>query len=145
MTACPSHKACEIVNGQTIHRLFDINPVDYSHGYKKVKQLQSDGIKYILLDEISMISERMLGVLSQIKALFNFVFVGFGDFKQLKPINEEHVDFKNSWIVKFVFNNTLCELEKYTGSMIVNYYKTLTNALMAKQFALRSMVKQNTI
>ena len=47
MTAGLSHKACKIVNGQTIHRLFDINPVDYSHGYKKVKQLQSDGIKYI--------------------------------------------------------------------------------------------------
>ena len=58
-----------------------------------------------------MISERMWGVLSQIQVFFNFVFVGFDDLKQLKPINEEHVDFKNSWIVKFVFNNTLCELE----------------------------------
>ena len=111
MTACPTHKACKIVSGQTIHRLFDINPIDYSYGYMKVKQLQSDGVKYILLNEISMISERIWGVLSQIKVLFNFVFVGFGDFKQLRTINEEHVDFKNSWIVQFVFNNTLCELE----------------------------------
>jgi len=110
MTACPTHKACKIVNGQTIHRLFDINPIDYSYSYKKVKELQSEGIKYILLDEISMISERMWCVLAQIKILFNFVFIGFGDFKQLKPVNEEHVNFKNSWIVKFIFNNTLCEL-----------------------------------
>ena len=110
MTACPTHKACKIVNGQTIHRLFDINPIDYSYGYKKVQELQSNGIKYILLDEISMISERMWCVLAQIKVLFNFVFIGFGDFKQLKPINEEHINFRNSWIVKFIFNNTLCEL-----------------------------------
>ena len=110
MTACPTHKACKIVNGETIHRLFDINPIDYSYGYKKVKELQSEGIKYILLDEISMISERMWCVLAQIKILFNFVFIGFGDFKQLKPVNEEHINFKNSWIVKFIFNNTLCEL-----------------------------------
>ena len=37
MTACPTHKACKIVNGETIHRLFDINPIDYSYGYKKLK------------------------------------------------------------------------------------------------------------
>ena len=43
-----------------------------------------------------MISGRMWGVLSQMKVMFNFVFVGFGDFKQLKLINEERVDFKNS-------------------------------------------------
>jgi len=110
MTACPTHKACKIVNGQTIHRLFDINPIGYSYGYKKVKELQTNGIKYILLDEISMISERMWCVLAQIKILFNFVFIGFGDFKQLKPINEEYINFRNSWIVKFIFNNTLCEL-----------------------------------
>ena len=94
MTACPTHKACKIVNGETIHRLFDINPIDYSYGYKKVKELQSEGIKYILLDEISMISERMWCVLAQIKILFNFVFIGFGDFKQLKPVNEEHINFQ---------------------------------------------------
>jgi len=111
MTGCPTHKACKIVNGQTIHKLFDVNPIDHSYGYKKVKELQDTGIKYILLDEISMISEKMWGVLAQIKVIFNFVFVGFGDFKQLKQVNEEHIDFKNSWIVKFIFNNTLCELE----------------------------------
>ena len=32
------------------------------------------------------------------------------DFKQLKPIGEDEIDFKNSWIVKHVFSNNLCEL-----------------------------------
>ena len=45
------------------------------------------------------------------KVLLNFAFVGFGDSKQLKPINQEHVDFKHSWIKHLVFNITLCELE----------------------------------
>ena len=44
------------------------------------------------------------------KSIVQFRFIGFGDFKQLKPINEEHINFKDSWIVKFIFNNTLCEL-----------------------------------
>ena len=38
------------------------------------------------------------------------MFVEFGDFEQLKPVGEEHTDFKHSWIVKNVFNNRICEL-----------------------------------
>jgi hypothetical protein len=30
----------------------------------------------------------------------------------LKPVNEEHIDFKNSWMVKYLFNNTGCNLTK---------------------------------
>ena len=28
-TACPIHKACKIVNGETQHRLFNVNPIEY--------------------------------------------------------------------------------------------------------------------
>ena len=28
-TMCPTHKACKIVNGTTIHRMFGINPIDH--------------------------------------------------------------------------------------------------------------------
>ena len=27
-TACPTHKACKIVSGETSHRLFNVNPID---------------------------------------------------------------------------------------------------------------------
>ena len=43
---------------------------------------------------------------------FNFIFIGFGDFMQLKPVNEEHIDFQNSWLVKHLFNNNSCKLTK---------------------------------
>ena len=56
ITACPTHKACKVVNGITIHRLFGVNPVDYSYEYKKVVELKSNGIKYIFIDEVSMVS-----------------------------------------------------------------------------------------
>ena len=49
---------------------------------------------------------------THIKHQFGFIFCGFGDFKQLKPITEEHIDFLNSWIVKYMFNNNLCELNQ---------------------------------
>jgi len=41
-----------------------------------------------------MISEKIWHVLAQIKQQFDFIFVGFGDFKQLKNRNEEHINFK---------------------------------------------------
>ena len=36
MTACPAHKACKLVNGITIHRLFGVNPLKFSYEYKNV-------------------------------------------------------------------------------------------------------------
>ena len=122
ITACPTHKACKVVNGVTIHRMFGVNPLDYSYEFKKVAELRNNGIKYIFIDEVSMISEQMWNVIAHIKQQFGFVFVGFGDFKQLKPVGEEHIDFKHSWIVKYVFNNTICELtevHRFDGSKLL--------------------------
>ena len=33
VTACPTHKACKLVSGVTIHRLFVISPIDFSYEY----------------------------------------------------------------------------------------------------------------
>ena len=111
ITCCPTHKACKLINGTTIHRTVGINPIDLSYEYKKAQALKDGGIKYIFLDEVSMISEKIWCILCHLKKQFGFIFIGFGDFKQLKPINEEHIDFKNSWIVKYLFNNTCCNLK----------------------------------
>ena len=54
----------------------------------------------------------MWNVIAHIKQQFGFIFCGFGDFKKLKPINEEHIDFLNGWIVKCIFNNNSCELNQ---------------------------------
>ena len=111
ITVCPTHKACKLVNGNTIHRIFGINPIDLSYEYKKAQALNDAGIKYIFLDEISMISERIWNILCHLKKEFGFVFIGFGDFKQLRPVGEEHIDFENTWLVKHLFNNNRCHLK----------------------------------
>ena len=54
----------------------------------------------------------MWNVIAHIKQQFGFIFCGFGDFKQLKPINEKHIGFLNSWNVKYMFNNNLCKLNQ---------------------------------
>ena len=40
-----------------------------------------------------MISEKMWNVIAHIKNRFGFVFVGFGDVKQLKPIGGDEINF----------------------------------------------------
>ena len=35
VTICPTHKACNLVDGCTIHRMFGINPIDLSYEYNK--------------------------------------------------------------------------------------------------------------
>ena len=59
VTACPTHKACKIVNGGTLHRLFNVNPIDYPYEYKKVTALRNEGLQYVFIDEVSTISEQM--------------------------------------------------------------------------------------
>ena len=73
-------------------------------------ELNSNGIEYVFIDEVSMVSEQMWNVIAHIKQQFGFVFVGFGDFQQLKPVGEEQIYFKHSRSVNYVFNNTTCEL-----------------------------------
>ena len=58
--------------------------------------------------------EQMWHVIAHIKQQFGQIVCGFGDFTQLKPVNEEHVDVRNSWIVKYVFGKKkkiLCEFK----------------------------------
>ena len=149
ITACPTHKACKLVNGITIHRLFGVNPIDYSYECKKVKELKNNGIKYIFIDEVSMISEKMWNVIAHIKNRFGFIFVGFGDFKQLKPIGEDEIDFKNSWIVKHVFSNNLCELTEVhrfkDNTLLQDAYKCSNGVIMVMLLILMIMVMKNMI
>ena len=109
-TIAPTHKACKLVDGETIHKVFGINPIDLSYEYTKAQNLKNSGIKYIFIDEISMISERIWCILCHLKKQFNFIFIGAGDFMQIKPRGEEHIDFQNSYILKYLFNNNSCRL-----------------------------------
>ena len=112
ITICPTHTACKLVDGNTIHRSFGINPIGLSYEYKKAQDLKNAGIKNIFIYEVSMVSERIWCILCHLKKDLIFIFLGLGDFMQLKPIGGEHIDFQNSWLVKHIFNNNCCQLTK---------------------------------
>ena len=76
------------------------------------------------IDEVSMVSERIWCILCHLKKQFNFIFIGFGDFQQLKPIHEEHIDFENSWSVKHLFNNNCCHFKtvhRFGDNKLIQY------------------------
>jgi hypothetical protein len=107
-----THKACKIVNGYTIHKLFGIHPFTLEWSYKIAKSIRDSGVTHVLIDEISMIPLGLWGVLAHIKYEFGFIFIGFGDWKQLKPVNENSIDFKNLQIIKYLFDYKHCVLTK---------------------------------
>ena len=76
---------------------------------------------------------------------YGFIIIGVGDFKQLKPVKEETINFENLTIVKQLFNYSRCELKQYIGLMITNCFKMLTHVLMANTLTLQNMALRNTI
>ena len=67
ITICPTRKACNLVDGCTIHRMFGINPIDLNYEKKKAQDLKHAGIKYMFIDEVSMVSERTWCILCHLK------------------------------------------------------------------------------
>ena len=112
MTICPTHKTCNLVDGYTIHRMCGISPIDSSYEYTRAQGFTNVGITSMFTDEVSMVSEIIWCTLCHLKKEVNFIFIGLGGFMQLKPMNEEHLNFQNSWLVKHLFNNNSCKLTK---------------------------------
>ena len=78
----------------------------------KTQDLKNSSIKYTFIGEVSMVSERAWCILCHLKKQFNLILIGLGGFMQLKPQNEEHIDFQNSWLVQHLLNNDSCQLTK---------------------------------
>ena len=103
ITAAPTHKAYKPISGNTIHKIFDINPIDYTYSYKKVTELKDDGIQYILVDEISMISERLWGILAILKKEFEMDIYHKMYFFYMKKGDKNNMvvcwwTIQNSWL-----------------------------------------------
>jgi energy-coupling factor transporter ATP-binding protein EcfA2 len=86
----PTNKACRIIDGTTLHK-FTI-----SHSRKSLMDINWE---YIIIDEISMVSEKFYKffiTLHRIRPDIKFIIAG--DFAQLLPVNDriEDLDYENS-------------------------------------------------
>jgi ATP-dependent exoDNAse (exonuclease V) alpha subunit len=86
----PTNKACRIINGETVHKFAS------SHSGKAIRDLNC---KYIIIDEVSMMSEHFYKYFIVVKRMRpDIKFILSGDFNQLLPVKEriENPDYKNS-------------------------------------------------
>ena len=67
ITGALTHKASKIVKGETLHKLLGIDAKTHRIDYTLIKSYVKYGVKYFLVDEISMIPSWMWNILSHIK------------------------------------------------------------------------------
>ena len=92
-TCAFTHKSSKIVDGHTLHLLFGIDMKTRKIDYNKIKSYVKYGVKYTCVDDISMIQPWLWNVIAHVKRQYGFIFIGCGDWKQLTPVDEEHLDF----------------------------------------------------
>ena len=110
ITGAFTHIASENVDGDTLHSVCGIDVKTKQIDYKLIKSYKKQGVTHVIIDEVSMIPSWIWNILAHMKYEHNFVIIGAGDWGQLPPVHEEHIDFESSWIVKYVFNYTLYKL-----------------------------------
>lgn len=87
VAVAPTNKASHIIGGQTIHKYF----ASYFNNKKSLYDRMKD-VKYIIIDEISMVKEIYYKAFISIKRMFpDLKFIIAGDFEQLLPVNDRYI------------------------------------------------------
>ena len=93
----PTNIAAVRIKGQTIHKFLRCNndgsSLHVDHLMNIIRKY-----KYILIDEISMVNTQLYEYLALLRSQ-GIIFYISGDFKQIRPVKEEHIDFENSIVL----------------------------------------------
>jgi hypothetical protein len=108
----PTHKSSLIVGGSTVYNLFNISPQDHTYVKSTVNKLKESGIKYIFIDEVSMIPSKVWGVLNDIKRVYNFTFILIGDFNQLDPVETKIYNVLESEVFSRLVDGQMLKLTR---------------------------------
>ena len=86
-SCCPTASGALEINGETMHKLLSINPIEAANYTKtSMDTLASRGVQYIFVDEASMVDTFMWKQLMYIKDAYNFKLIVSGDLDgQLLP------------------------------------------------------------
>jgi hypothetical protein len=100
----PTNMAALNIRGSTIHKFLKMNK-DGLISSKTLDMIKRK-FKYIIVDEISMISKEMWRRLCVLKQSTNITFLLVGDNKQLPPVEDEEIDdYFNHSAVRYLSNN----------------------------------------
>lgn len=103
-----TNKARRNINGSTIHSAISIN-ADTEKASSKMIQTYK-GKKVIIVDEISMLSEKLWTQLVNLKHISGATFILLGDYRQLPAVEKKDHNYFDSSIVKFLTNHNRIEL-----------------------------------
>lgn len=103
-----TNKARRNINGSTIHSAISINSDTEKASLKMVETYK--GKKVIIVDEISMLSEKLWTYLILLKRISGATFILLGDYRQLPAVENKTHDYFDSSIVKYLTNNNQIEL-----------------------------------
>jgi len=123
---CFTNKGAININGTTIHKFLQLDS-DSKMNSKRITTIKNS-IKYILVDEISMIGKDLWRILTHLHYLTDIPFLLVGDDKQLPPVEDCKMDyFNHPAIIKLVHNNfiRLTEIQRYDNEL-----KKLSNNVM---------------
>ena len=98
----PTWIATKLLDATTCHNGmgYDIHGKTHSSNYSSVDVL--------MIDEISMLTTQFYNELCEIKKDYpNMIFIASGDFNQLPPVGEEHIDFENTEVFRTLFPNKI--------------------------------------
>ena len=130
----PTHKSALIANATTIYNLFNINPVDYTYIKTTVEKLKNEGIKWIFIDEVSMISSKVWSALRDIKNIYGFKFVLFGGFYQLPSVEAKHYNVFNSELFAEICDGQMLELTRnYRAENDVGFAEFIADLRIVKK------------
>ena len=123
---CFTNKGAINISGTTIHKFLQLDG-DSKMNSKRITAIKNS-IKYILVDEISMIGKDLWRILSHLHYLTGIAILLVGDDKQLPPVEDCNVDyFNHPEIIKLVHNNfiRLTKIQRYDNEL-----KKLSNNVM---------------
>jgi hypothetical protein len=125
----PTNKAALNICGSTIHRFLEMN----KDGYIKPNKIKfiNDKYKYIIIDEISMISKELWKRLCLIKQeLPHIIFLLLGDEKQIPPVEAETIkDYFHHPAVKYLcnYNKNILNVRKRYDEKLYNLLDEVDN------------------
>ena len=112
------------IMGSTLHSALGVS-MSGKVFQNKIKRV-FEQIKYILLDEVSMVPTQLWRILCQLPA--HIKIYGFGDMRQFKPINEDY-DMESSVMFRTLFQNKItltkqCRADATYADQCVSFFKT---------------------
>ena len=105
-SVAPTNKACRLIDGKTIHMFVASN---------NGKTIRDMDIKYLFIDEVSMMSEQFYKYFIVLKRMRpDIKFILSGDFDQLQPVKErlENPDYKDTLALFEICDGQRLQLSK---------------------------------